>query len=286
MKMPRGIIAFVMLLSAVLLLSACDAEIVEENYAEEEAGQTQMPWAREDLTEEDVRRSLMENSEALKADIEQFLGVAVTFYDDIEMFFLPQRGLLIEVDASRASQRWPFTALVYLKAWPGSTAADIRWAVQAIDYGTLFVVTPFTPRGVHQPFDGLETINIRLYDLIWQEDGDELTYVTEEICAENWAQEAAVLIRQSSGLDIRDIWYEGNRLFADLTPATALMFGYSGHAAIHYSAVLLASLASLPYVEEIEILVGGTRGIFIDGFGYPVHIVSEEMPWRWEWREF
>jgi len=91
-------------------------------------------------------------------------------------------------------------------------------------------------------------------------------YTSVEIEYEDW--QAQVIYHMQTHTDIRlaDLWYEGNRLVVDLTPWGAVPFNWGSHGSAMRGLNLTTSLATLPNVEEIEVLVGGQRGFSVDHF--------------------
>ena len=80
------------------------------------------------------------------------------------------------------------------------------------------------------------------------------------ISPEGWREQ--VIANMAEHLDIRlaDLWFEGDRLIVDLTPATTIYFNWGSTGGHLRTQNLIRSLASLPSVTEIEVLVSGQRG--------------------------
>jgi hypothetical protein len=89
-----------------------------------------------------------------------------------------------------------------------------------------------------------------------------------EIQPEGWQEQFIELMGRYAGIQIARLWYEGSRLVADLKPAGAVFFNWGSHGGHMRTRSLISSLASLPNVTEIEVLVGGQRGYAADHFSF------------------
>jgi hypothetical protein len=99
-------------------------------------------------------------------------------------------------------------------------------------------------------------------------DTENLRYVTVYIPEENFLEEAAKLMYLQELFSVNRLWYEGNRLYADMN-VTQLRWASNGSmGAAVFQSTLLATLASFPDVEEIVILFEGVENVYIDGFPY------------------
>ncbi|MCL2620202.1 MAG: hypothetical protein FWD97_04620 [Defluviitaleaceae bacterium] len=88
------------------------------------------------------------------------------------------------------------------------------------------------------------------------------------ISPDGWREQ--VIANMAEYLDIRlaDLWFEGNRLIVDLTPATTIYFNWGSTGGHLRTQNLIRSLAGLPSVTEIEVLVSGRRGVEADHFSF------------------
>lgn len=93
-------------------------------------------------------------------------------------------------------------------------------------------------------------------------------YFDEEVLPENWQGQVIGYMQRHAGIQLADLWFEGSRLVADLTPAAAMSFNWGSLGGSMRSRSLIDSLATLPYVTEIEVLVGGQRGVVADHFSF------------------
>jgi len=93
-------------------------------------------------------------------------------------------------------------------------------------------------------------------------------YVDEEILPEDWQGQVISHMLTHNNIRLADLWYEGTRLVVDITPAGAVPFNWGSHGSGMRGLSLLTSLATLPGVTEIELLVGGQRGVYVDHFNF------------------
>jgi hypothetical protein len=127
-----------------------------------------------------------------------------------------------------------------------------------------------------------ENFIIRLYYYIdWINDVLEYEYWDFEVEFEEWQAQAAEAILVYTGIEVADLWYEqGTRLIADLTPETAVFFNWGTHGGHMRTRSLISSLFSFPNVTEIEVLVGGQRGVWADHFSFAQVFKIEEWVGR------
>jgi len=221
-----------------------------------EFGQSHQPipswWLGIDQAE--FRQSIVDDEEYLIAAINAAFGTRMAdLPSDFEMTFLPL-GAVIEVHFEHNPPGWAFAYLNFNR-W--GTGDAHRWILTAIDSYRLFVATDsFTPRGIYQQINNGEHFYMRLYSVNTYR---EWFYDEIQICGISWAEQ----VIEAMPLQIRDLWFEGSRLFVDLMPDAAYHVGYTHFGSYYSENRLLHSLASLPGVEEIEILFGGHRGIIV-----------------------
>ena len=110
-----------------------------------------------------------------------------------------------------------------------------------------------------------ENFTMRVYRF---SDWNIYEYREVEIEYQDWQEQVRRLVGAA------DLWYEGTRLIVDLSPAAAVPFnhGSTGSAVRGFS--LINSLATLPNVTEIELLVGGQRGMSTEHFHFGVFRVD------------
>ena len=118
----------------------------------------------------------------------------------------------------------------------------------------------------YRPFD--QNFAVRFALLNDSLDFDVLEYIEEEIEYEDWQAQVTAHMQAHTGIQLADLWYEENRLVVDLTPAASISFNFGSTAGIMRTVSLIASLSTLPNVEEIEVLVGGQRGVYDNHFSF------------------
>jgi len=82
-----------------------------------------------------------------------------------------------------------------------------------------------------------------------------------EISPQDWRAQVKYNMNYYLNIQLADLWYEENRLVVDLTPATAIPFDWGSTGGAVRSFSLFNSMASLPNVTDVEVLVGGQRGV-------------------------
>jgi len=255
MKIPKtlnSIHAIWALTFLALLFAACGSTILE------------------DLSTEDIRHSLATDEKILK-DIEVALGSPVTFLEDFDVTLTPWGGVIAGIDLVDRNHFLHFFNgyFVFLRA-----TFDGGWTLQAISDlsgNFLYVANPFEPRGASQSINDGEVLTIRIYSYEPQRPGygEDLIYREVEICGENWSHEVITLMHEHSVFSIRDMWLEDNRLVVELAPIHIINTFYDTLYNINvWTGILFNSLASLPNVEEIEIIAHGERGLYIVGDGW------------------
>jgi len=98
----------------------------------------------------------------------------------------------------------------------------------------------------------------------------------EQIGGRNWREDAIHYLRQHTGVRARDMWFEyeesgdgqGLRIVVDLLPIEGRIFNWGTLGSTMRTFALIYSLASFPYVTEIEVLVGGVAGRWADHFSF------------------
>jgi len=93
-------------------------------------------------------------------------------------------------------------------------------------------------------------------------------YYDEEISPEGWRAQVIDHMKKHTGIQLSDIWYEESRLVADVIPASAIYFNWGSSGGGMRQRSLIDSLASMPNVSEIVVLVGGQRGVNADHFSF------------------
>ena len=115
-------------------------------------------------------------------------------------------------------------------------------------------------------FDENFTIRFYSYEDIWPE--PIRTYVEEEIEIGDWQNQVIEHMQTHKNIRIANLWYEGTRLVVDITPASAVPFNWGSFGGAIRIQSFISSLASMPNITEIEVLVGGQRGVSADHFSF------------------
>ena len=100
---------------------------------------------------------------------------------------------------------------------------------------------------------------------------EDYHYFFEEIQSDIWHEEAIRLMRKHTGIRVKDMWYEGDRLVVDLFPVESIIFNWGSTGGWARTLSLVRSFASFPGVEEIEVLVGGAGGVRADHFSFGIY---------------
>ena len=149
---------------------------------------------------------------------------------------------------------------------------DIRWVL--LEYSVGAIVGSGTFDGGHAVwqwqqegmFDESFVMRFYSYEDIWPEPIGE--YAEQEIVPYNWQSQIIEHMRTHKDIRIINLWYEESRLVVDITPASAVPFNWGSFGGAVRSRALIDSLASMPNVTEVEILVGGQRGVSADHFSF------------------
>jgi len=115
-------------------------------------------------------------------------------------------------------------------------------------------------------FDGSFYMRFHIYEDINPEPIG--SYVEETITPQDWQHQVRTLMCTHLDIQLVDIWYEGTRLVVDITPASAIPFNWGSTGGAVLTLTLINTLASMPNVTEIEVLVGGQRGMWADHFSF------------------
>jgi len=93
-------------------------------------------------------------------------------------------------------------------------------------------------------------------------------YHEEVIYGAHLWEEFIRLMRYHHGIRIRDLWYDGARLYVDLAAVEAIVFNWGSTGSFYRWNVLVRTLATLPDVSEIVILVGGYADVEADHYSF------------------
>ena len=117
----------------------------------------------------------------------------------------------------------------------------------------------------------LETVPVRFYDRYWDWGGPGqhyIEYTTEYLNGENFAQELAYFTQLHLDRQIIDAWFVGRVLYVNLhfNEPMRISGGTTGETVRR--ATLLGSLGSIPEIDALVVLVGGTREAEFGGHGF------------------
>ena len=100
----------------------------------------------------------------------------------------------------------------------------------------------------------------------------DFEYFEVTFYSDDWLEQALALMNENTLFDIGGIWYEGERLYADLiadSPYGNTWQALQGSTGAWINGnILLLNLASFPNVEEIVILMNGERDSGSDHFSF------------------
>ena len=102
-------------------------------------------------------------------------------------------------------------------------------------------------------------------------------YETVNIESDNFNNDFIELMYIHTGIKIDGLWYEGDKLCVDLNKErTWQTFDNGSTGGMIYRQKLLFTLSSFPNIEQIEVLVGGLKGVAGSHFNFiPVFDVNE-----------
>jgi len=222
--------------------------------------QLEGPGHTEDFSREEILASFMENLPLVAA----FLGL-----DELEV---AEEDIVLHGDIVTA--HFPVNILnqhrgrLIFRYWVWGE--EIRWRLLEYEMGAAsgpgFLHSGRYWWRSHRPFD--QNFAVRFALLNDSLDFDVLEYIEEEIEYEDWQAQVIAHMQAHTGIQLADLWYEENRLVVDLTPAASISFNFGSTAGIMRTVSLIASLSTLPSVEEIEVLVGGQRGVYDNHFSF------------------
>ena len=115
-------------------------------------------------------------------------------------------------------------------------------------------------------FDESFTVRFHRYDELWPEPTGN--YIDEVITPNGWQQQVKNHTLDHKGIRIINLWYEETRLVVDITPMCAIPFDHGSFGGTVRTRSFVDTLKTLPNVTEVEILVGGQRGVSGSHFSF------------------
>lgn len=113
----------------------------------------------------------------------------------------------------------------------------------------------------YNQFDEAFTARFYLYRDWLGSYGYVYEYFEVEIDPENWQAQVIKHMFEYTGIRIASLWYEGGRLVVDLAPAAVMRFDWGSTGGYARTRSLISSMLALPYVSEVQVLVGRQRGV-------------------------
>ena len=215
------------------------------------------------LTPAAILEDLMENSEVIRAVLggewveirEEDVHVGAQYVMAPVTVHAPYGEMVVPIDAY---------VFLFYHVWP---TGEIVWRVQSHSHQSPPPAAGPSPwLENYLPIDGDTTV-MRFY--IYRDWNEIEDIIEETISRENWREEVPRLMRtHRRAIDIRDLWYDGDRLYVDLFPAPAIFFNWGTTGSWILTQTLVDSLGSLPGVAEIVVLVGGEAGHWADHFDF------------------
>ena len=95
-----------------------------------------------------------------------------------------------------------------------------------------------------------------------------LGYKSEFITKETFVEDTIEYMKQYSGIDVTDIWYEGERICINLDYSEGYEFDKGSYAGAMRTNVVIRTLSSYPNVKEIQILLDYQKGAMADHFNF------------------
>ena len=206
------------------------------------------------LTVDAIKQDLLKNSDIIRGVLG---GERVEIHEDDLHIGKQYVMAFVTVHAPYGDSIVPLEGHVFLSYHVGENE-EISWFVQSHTW-RLFAPMAGPPPWLenHLPISE-DTTTMRFY--IYH-DWDIFDVIEETISREYWREEVPQLMRtHRRTIDIRDLWYEGSRLYVDLFPGPAIFFDWGSTGSWILTSTLIDSLGSLPGVAEIVVLVGGEAG--------------------------
>jgi len=229
--------------------------IVQQNeYAEVEEQQYTAWSAPHNFTNEDIIANLLANVDVI---LEVTGGEGFVLDEEriaIGSWYVWTVGSTIELSTHATASVRGDVLLTYV-VWGG----EIHWNVFAhqVHHGMWQINVPI--QGSPRHFPRMGYVTARLYD--FDDNTFEIkSYEVGQINAESWQEDVRRLMFEHTGIRLRDIWYDDRRLVVDLMPVEGIVADWGSTGGYIHTLRLIHSLASLPDVEEIKVLVGGEAG--------------------------
>jgi len=125
-----------------------------------------------------------------------------------------------------------------------------------------------------QPLTAEESVTVRFYyhcakiDPMVMLIPEAYRYNAVEIPGQYLWEEFRKLMFEHTGINVWDLWLDGDKLYVDLHSTEAMLFDQGSTGSHDRGMRLYKTVASLPGVASFEILVGGERGIETSHFNF------------------
>ena len=84
------------------------------------------------------------------------------------------------------------------------------------------------------------------------------------------------LMLEHTGINVWDLWFQGNKLYIDLHSTEWHPFNWGTTGSAHRGNVLTMTLASFPGIDSFEVLVGGARGVHTSHYSFDWVAIVED----------
>ncbi|MDR2168493.1 MAG: hypothetical protein LBE35_11705 [Clostridiales bacterium] len=258
---------FVWLIFAMTLV-ACGAQEAEPDYALLDLlEQKNAIIAELENRIDELVQTQQDNAAEQEAIIDDFLEnvdwTAIADFLGIPDLYIARENIELHGDFVFASGYFLFEddmhLIFYHDDWAGWRLLEYRvhWVVGRVD------LPPYWAWEQVRLFDS--PFAVRFYNYF---DFDDYEVITREIEPEGWQRQVIEYMATYAHTHINHIWYEGSLLVADLKPAPAVFFNWGSTGGYLRTMMLINSLSSMPNVAEIQVLIGGQRGVAMDHFNF------------------
>jgi len=205
------------------------------------------------------------------------------YYDDLVfgLAWLPAGKFYIEYDTI-VPDTIPREAILYKdKDWFYDDRNEYAFLLSYNGRDGSVELTPVTLLERENRDDAAETVPVMFYN--YKEvnfnytDNVNYTGLEVDIPSENFLSEAAKQFYLVNKISVDKLYYEGNRLIADLNKTEAAMFNSGTAGGSIRTGLLLRTLASFPGVTEIQVLLGGRKDVYSDHYDFSGIFSAEDL---------
>jgi len=211
-----------------------------------------------DAAQDEIMDSFMENL----GSVAEFLG--------IHDLYITREDVVLQGNFAAAQSTFLGNGVKLFfryRTWQGAIEWILLEYIVGPIHGPGFLISrPWWASRQDDMFD--ESFTMRFYRHWDYMDGPLYDYFDEEILPADWQGQVIYHMQSHLGIQIADLWYEGSHLVVDLTPAGTVPFNWGSLGGSMLSNSLFHSLATLPNVTGVEVLVGGQRRFSADHFAF------------------